>query len=221
MKLTRIVIFAKAPAVGFAKTRLSPVLGEEGAARLARAMLEETWRVALEADFGPVELCVTPEPKAPEWRGTPLPSDVDIAVQGDGDLGARLERAARRVLSSGENILLIGTDCVEMSADLLRAAAAALADHDAIIHPTQDGGYALLGLARHDPAVFEQIAWSTDSVAQTTIARLKVLNWHVKTAAILHDIDRPEDLARLPETWRQRLAENAPASARRVLLPET
>lgn len=221
MKLTRTVIFAKAPAVGFAKTRLAPLLGEEGAARLARAMLEETWRVALEADSGPVELCLTPERQASAWRGTPLPSCVDISDQGSGDLGERLDRVAQRVVAGGENILLIGTDCVEMSAGLLRDAAAALAGHDAIMHPVADGGYALLGLARHDPSLFRGMAWSTETVAQDTIARLSALNWRVKIAATLHDIDRPSDLALLPEAWRKRLAGNAPPSARAALLPES
>jgi len=59
---TRIVIFAKAPVAGLAKTRLIPALGAETAARLARRMLLHTLHEASEAAVGQVELCVTPHP---------------------------------------------------------------------------------------------------------------------------------------------------------------
>ena len=58
--MTRIIIFAKAPVPGFAKTRLIPALGEAGAAGLARQMLFDTLKEALAAGIGPVELCVWP-----------------------------------------------------------------------------------------------------------------------------------------------------------------
>ena len=60
MKIHRIVIFAKAPRAGYAKTRLIPALGADGAARLARRMLTHMVNQALDAGVGPTELCMTP-----------------------------------------------------------------------------------------------------------------------------------------------------------------
>ncbi|CAA9499902.1 MAG: hypothetical protein AVDCRST_MAG31-311 [uncultured Sphingomonas sp.] len=201
MPPTRIVIFAKAPVPGAAKTRLIPALGQEGAARLAAQMLTETTAAAVAADLGEPELCATPAPGSPEWAPV-RPAGVRMTDQGPGDLGERLARATDRVLAAGERVLLIGSDCPELDATRLRAAAAALDRHDAVIHPAHDGGYALLGLTRFDPLLFSDIPWSTPSVAAETIARIRALGWSLHVGDTLRDIDEPKDLAELPERWR-------------------
>ena len=190
---TRIVIFAKAPVAGRAKTRLIPVLGEIGAARLAQRMLADSVDHALAAGLAPPELCATPHPDDPSWVGH-LPARVRLTDQGPGDLGQRLASAARRVIDGGERILLIGTDCPELDGKRLADAAAQLDDYDAMIHPAFDGGYVLLGLARTDPSLFTDIAWSTNTVAATTIARIRALGWSLFTGETLQDIDEPADL---------------------------
>ena len=191
--VSRIVIFAKAPVPGKVKTRLIPALGAEGAAELAAQMLARTGSEALASGVGPVELCVDPEPQHADWSGH-VPSDIELATQGAGDLGERLARAGRRVIEAGEKVLLIGTDCPELDARRLIAAAALLDDYDAVLHPTRDGGYALLGLRRFDANLFEGIAWSTSSVAMETIARIEALGWSLHVGDTLRDIDEPADL---------------------------
>ena len=199
--MTRIIIFAKAPLPGFAKTRLIPALGQDGAARLARRMLHGTLSSAIGAMVGPVGLCVTPDIASPSWVGMDIPRGVEVSAQGDGDLGARLARAVQRGLEHGEPVILIGTDCIEMSVALLRSAAAALEHKNAIIHPAADGGYVLLGLARFHPLLFEDMAWSTDRVAAETVGRVRRLGWSLEVGAPLHDIDEPDDLWRIPTDW--------------------
>ena len=201
--MTRIIIFAKAPLPGFAKTRLIPALGAEKAAGLARRMLFNTLHEALAADIGPVELCVTPEFNQTAWQGIHLPSGIEISAQGEGDLGARLARASERALTDAGQILLIGTDCVDMSSVLLREAAQALHEHEATIHCTTDGGYALLGIRRFDPSLFGGMPWSTDAVACTTLARIRQLGWTVRVGQTLHDVDEPEDLECVPAKLRR------------------
>ena len=202
MKPTRIIIFAKAPQPGFAKTRLISALGAERAAELARQMLFNTLHEAIAAEIGTVELCVTPAIHHPAWRGIQLPAGIEISDQGEGDLGARLALASERALVNAEQILLIGTDCVEMSGGLLREAAQALQEHDAVIHCTADGGYALLGLQRFSPFLFSDIPWSTDAVADTTIARIGQLGRSVHIGQMLHDVDEPQDLKYFSNQWR-------------------
>jgi rSAM/selenodomain-associated transferase 1 len=202
MNPTRIIIFAKAPQPGFAKTRLIPALGAEGAAELAKQMLFNTLREAVASGIGPVELCVTPEPDQAVWRELCLQAEIEISGQGEGDLGARLARASARALKNAEPILLIGSDCVEMSGDLLREAARALHQHDSTIYCTADGGYALLGLKRFDPLLFYDMPWSTDAVASLTIARIAQLGWSIRIGRTLHDVDEPADLVYLPAKWR-------------------
>lgn len=195
--MTRIIIFAKAPQPGFAKTRLIPALGQDGAAKLARQMLLNTLHEALAAETGRVELCVTPEINEAAWQGIQLPVGIEIFGQGGGDLGARLSRAARRGLEHGEPVILIGTDCIEMSAELLRSAAVALKYKEAVVHPAADGGYVLLGITRFHPLLFENMAWSTDRVAAETVGRIGQLGWSLEVGTPLHDIDEPDDLWRI------------------------
>lgn len=192
--LTRIVIFAKAPVPGQVKTRLIPALGEEGAAKLAHRMLLDTYNQASSVLIAETEICGSPDPAGAEWQGL-LPSAAAIlSSQGEGNLGDRLSRAAERVLSEGERVILIGTDCPQLNARRLKDACWELETHDAVIHPTFDGGYALLGLKRFDPSIFTGIQWSTPTVANSTIGKVKALGWRIHLGATLRDIDEPEDL---------------------------
>ncbi|WP_129793156.1 TIGR04282 family arsenosugar biosynthesis glycosyltransferase [Sphingosinicella sp. CPCC 101087] len=193
MRPTRILVFAKAPVTGRVKTRLIPALGAEGAATLAAEMLVRTIGEAIAAEAGLVELCGDPDPAGPEWAGR-LPPGIASSAQGEGDLGARMARAARRTIERGERAVLIGTDCPDLDRMRLRHAIAFLDDHDAIIHPTRDGGYALLGLERFDPSLFADIAWSTPAVAEATMTRIRSLGWSLKVGETLCDIDEPADL---------------------------
>lgn len=201
MKNIRIIVFAKAPVPGAAKTRLIPALGARGAAVLARRMLETTLAAARGARLGPVELCMSPDPDAPEWRGIPLPAQVEVSAQGEGNLGARLARAAERGIAREGRVMLIGTDCPALSATLLRVAAAALIETGAVIQCTADGGYALLGISRFDELLFRGIPWSTPEVAAATMRRFAHLNWPLHVARTLHDVDEPRDLVQLPAGW--------------------
>ena len=210
---TRILVFAKAPVSGQVKTRLIPALGAAGAAGLARRLLDHTLAQALAAGCGTVELCASPDFSAPDWAAVPLPPGVATSAQGDGDLGARLARAARRHLAQGARVLLIGTDCPALSAVRLRAAAAALADHEAALYPALDGGYTLLGLRADHPSLFTAIPWSTAQVAAMTRARMQALGWRIWVGDALPDIDTPADLLQLPE-WLRETANLVTAGAR-------
>ncbi len=201
MKNIRLIIFAKAPIAGFAKTRLIPSLGEEGAALLARKLLLNTVNNGLEAQFATTELCVTPDPSHSIWKSLPIADNVIWSAQGEGDLGDRLARASKRAIDEGDSVLLIGTDCPELTSAVLQDAATALSDTNAVIIPATDGGYTLLALNEFHPSLFEGIAWSSESVFMDTVSRLKKLHWRMTVLDPLHDIDEPKDLRWLPNDW--------------------
>lgn len=197
MKPTRIIIIAKEPKAGLAKTRMIPGLGAEGAARLAERLLHHAFNEARSADLGPVELCVTPDPQAPFWHPWRALPGVELSAQTEGDLGARMAAAAARGLNQGTPVLLIGTDCPGLDRHRLRALAAQLSRHDACLCPVRDGGYALLGLRHFAAELFSQIPWSTDQVAALTRQRLTLLGWRWHESEPLQDLDHPEDLTLL------------------------
>ena len=201
--MTRIVIFAKAPQPGSVKTRLIPALGAAGAASLARRLLTHTLQQALAANVGEVELCMSPAPTDHSWKGVAIDRAVQQTAQGNGDLGARMARATRRVTqnteSADKSVLLIGTDCPALTASALKQAAQQLEQHDAVLIPAHDGGYVLLGVKSPCPELFDQMPWSTSSVATETLQRMAALNLQVWQGLTLRDVDEPADLQHVPD----------------------
>lgn len=190
-KPPRVALFARFPEPGRAKTRLIPVLGPEGAAALHRRLAERAL-AAVRAAALPFELRCTGAPADAfrAWLGPGIP----LADQGGGDLGERMARAA-----ADTPAILVGTDLPDLAPHHLRAAAAALHDHQAAIGPAADGGYWLLALRTPMPFLFAPMDWGTGTVFDETMARFAA---HGVTPAILdrlHDLDRPEDLARWPD----------------------
>lgn len=197
-----VIVMAKAPVAGYAKTRLIPALGAAGAARLAERMLQHALQQAVAADLGPVELCVAPDSHHPVITALAESMPLSLRVQGPGDLGTRMIRAFARALVPPTGFaLLIGTDAPALDAAMLRSAAQALLTHDAVFVPAHDGGYALVGLRRLEPALFDDMTWSVPTVMKRTRERLSALDMrHVELPPVA-DIDEPADLANLPAGW--------------------
>jgi len=195
----RLVVFAKAPVPGSAKTRLIPALGAAGAAALAQRMLDRTLQHALAAKVESVELCMGPAPGHAAWRHVTLPPGLPCTAQGEGDLGERMAAAIDRVVRERRQpVVLMGTDCPGLSAELISEAARQLQVHDAVIVPVADGGYSLIGLKSPCPELFTAMPWSTSAVAGETLRRLAALGLSVWLGPMLHDIDEPADLFHLP-----------------------
>jgi rSAM/selenodomain-associated transferase 1 len=172
------VIFARPALPGRVKTRLVPLLGKKGAARLYARMRARALRTAKSAGFTPKMLLST--------------------SQGPGNLGERMHRAMARMLEKHESAILIGSDCPAMKAADLQAAARALRSGvDAVFSPAEDGGYALIGLRRNSRRLFSGVAWGGPRVMAQTRRRLKTLRWRWKELRMLWDVDRPDDVRRL------------------------
>jgi rSAM/selenodomain-associated transferase 1 len=197
-----VIVFAKAPRPGQAKTRLIPALGEQGAAQLAERLLQLTLEHALGAAIGPVELCVTPDRHHRAFVAASSRLALSITEQGDGDLGQRMARALERSLATQPRALLIGTDAPGLDAAYLRDAARALDHADAVFGPAADGGYALVGLKHPAPALFAAMRWSHARVMADTRKRIIDLGLRHVELAVLHDVDEPADLVHLPDSLR-------------------
>src|SRR5262245_50767086 len=102
-----IAVLAKAPEPGFAKTRLAPALGEEGAAALQARLIERTVEAARTAALGPVTLWATPHEQHPTFQVLKAILGITLARQPDGDLGERMFAA----MQESTPTLVVGTDC--------------------------------------------------------------------------------------------------------------
>lgn len=208
----QVAVFAKAPLPGFAKSRLIPALGATGAAYLQRAFIRGTVATAISADLGPVTLWCAPDTQHNLFRALRHHYGIQTRIQAEGDLGCKMAGAFAVHCVTGP-LLLIGTDCPVLSPAHLRHAAQALqSGYDAVFIPSQDGGYALVGLHEPQPELFEGIPWSTADVLRATLEHAVSLGLRVELMGTLWDVDVPSDLVRL-----QQLSEAKACSSARTL----
>jgi len=190
-----LILFTRYPEPGTTKTRLVPVLGKEGAARLQRRMTERTAaaaRALARARGAAVRVAFSGGDAARmrRWLG----NSVTFAPQAGADLGERMLHALKEAFAAGHRrVVLAGTDCPELGTTVLADAFDALPGHDLVLGPACDGGYYLIGMKRAIPALFTGIPWSTSAVFERTRAAAEGLR--VACTPALSDVDCPEDLA--------------------------
>jgi len=194
---TAILVFARYPEPGRAKTRLIPALGPQGAIDLYRQLTELTlaqvkaWGQDQSVD---VTVWFAGQAVAPmvRWLG----DDLTYRQQPSGDLGDRMGTAFQAAFDQGyQQAIAIGTDCPWLDRAILAQAAQALASHDLVLGPANDGGYYLIGLRQYYPQLFQNIPWSTAEVLARTVAIAQALGLTMAYLPTLTDIDTPEDLA--------------------------
>jgi rSAM/selenodomain-associated transferase 1 len=196
-----LVVFARFPRAGEAKTRLAPRLGPDGAADLARWMLAATWaeaQLAARAAGRRLELhgCGAPPGEFERLLG----GAASFVPQSGEEFGERLERAFASAFERGAaRVVLVGADCPALSPRHFDEALAALDSSDAVLGPARDGGWWLMGLRSSAPELFHGIAWSTPAVLAQTLAAARASGLSVTLLEELADIDTPEDLEHGPE----------------------
>lgn len=197
-----IGIFAREPIAGETKTRLIPLLGEEGAAQFHQRCISAALHTAQQAALGDINLFITPAPPADSFFYTLLPAAVCVPQTGD-DLGARMHSAFVHGLQSASRMIVIGTDCPMLTAVHLQAVAAWLQQNEgACFIPAEDGGYVLVGLSAPQAALFAHIDWGTEHVMAQTRLAAQAAGISLHELSPLSDIDTPEDYLKMAEDAR-------------------
>ena len=193
----KFLVFAKAPVAGEVKTRLSPVLGEAGAAHLHRRLVLHTLRTVREVSDEVILYCA-PDTDHPFFAACAREYGIALEHQCRGDLGIRMLHACIDHLAAGTALVIVGTDAPALRASMLVESVIALARgaHVAVV-PAEDGGYALIALRRCAPELFTDMPWGTDAVMSETRARLRRLGWNWTELEPVWDVDRPADYERL------------------------
>ena len=190
----RLLVFLKAPRPGTVKTRLAQTLGAAAAAAAYRQLVDIV--LGQLSSLPSVELRFAPD----EARAEILPwlrPGWSAVAQGRGDLGERLTRAFAEAFSTGASrVVIIGSDCPEVTSDDVQAAWTALAQHDLVLGPAEDGGYWLIGLRASEPRLFAGVHWSTGTVRQETLERAQVAGLSHTLLRPLHDVDTEADWQR-------------------------
>jgi len=193
----RIVLFAKAPVPGTVKTRLARRYGPAGAARLHRRMTERAAATLADSGLAPVELSCAPDVRHPFFARCRSRYGIALGRQGSGELGQRMHRVISHRLREARRVVIVGSDCPALTADYVAAALDALGDgRDAVLGPSDDGGYVLIGARRPMPEVFRGMAWGSSRVLAASLARLRRHGYSHACLPALWDVDVPADRVR-------------------------
>ena len=185
-----LLIFIRNPALGQVKTRLARTTGDAEALRIYRLLLDKTRAAALAVVAERWLWYSDYIDQQDQWPA----SAFHKMVQQPGDLGERMERALQAAFQAGaRQVIIIGSDCPDLTGTTLEEAFAALDTADFVIGPVPDGGYYLLGMRTLAPDLFHEIAWSTDTVRATTLDRIAAAGKSCVLLPILTDVDTEED----------------------------
>lgn len=185
-----LYIFAKRPAMGAAKTRLARDIGPTHAQRLYRAMTAKILRNVTDPRWDTILYAASSKSigSVPAWDRLPQ------MAQPSGSLSPRLAHA---FTGPRRPVLVIGTDCPQVTARDIADALSALRSHPAVFGPASDGGFWLMGAwapLRSD--VFDTVRWSSEQTLSDLETRL---NGRVAKLRMLTDVDDGEGL----RAWRQ------------------
>lgn len=184
-----LIIFTRNPELGKCKTRLAKSIGDENALEVYKFLLNHTASIAKEVKADRYVFYSENIIKDDLW---------DIGsfrkkLQKGNDLGQRMQNAFIELLEMGyEKVVIIGSDLLDLDAELVNNSFSQLDFNDVVIGPALDGGYYVLGMKNLYPNVFENKVWGSASVFQSTLKDLQ--NSTVYLLKELNDIDTFEDM---------------------------
>jgi hypothetical protein len=197
-----LLMVAKAPVPGLAKTRLSPPATQRQAAEIAAAALLDSLD-AVAATPGAVPVVAMTGELADAVRADELRQRLGVMFVVD-QRGARFAdrlvnaHADAARLYPGLPVVQIGMDTPQVTPALLAGTAAALADADAALGPAADGGWWVLGLTNPaDATVLRDVPMSTPDTYRNTVTALDTARLRVGKVAELSDVDTMDDAMRV------------------------
>jgi rSAM/selenodomain-associated transferase 1 len=199
MPRSALLIFAKEPAPGRVKTRMTPPWSAQQAAALSECFIRDTLLAAAAVDGVDRYLFISPPGSEPFFREL-CHGCCEMVVQQGSDFTQRCVHSLRVAANHGyEQIVQIGTDTPQIRAADIQHALDALTSHDMVFGPTRDGGYYLLALSRLDPGLYDGVVMGRETVYDRMMANAQRRSWRVRKLSRWIDADTDEDLRALRE----------------------
>lgn len=188
-----LIVFAKAPLEAQCKTRLIPLLGENGATEFYRDLLQYCLHTVSQLDSTDIALYVTPHTQHSFIQQLATNYGSALQPQQGKHLGERMHQAIQQELQQYQRVVLIGSDCPDISVHYLEQAFDALKHSDLVIGPATDGGYVLIGGQRISPTIFANTHWGSEQVLAQCLKNIHRAGYSHHCLAPLQDIDTPGD----------------------------
>jgi len=188
------MVFAKNPDLGKVKTRLAKTVGDKKALEVYLKLLEHTHAIA---DKTAADKAIFYSERIEEFDILDYYKFPKFLQKGN-NLGERMDRAFGEAFAQDyQRVVIIGSDCYELSEEIIEDAFTLLEDHNVVLGPALDGGYYLLGMDRHYSHLFKNKQWSTPDVLLDTILDIKKLKLSYTLLPTLSDVDEEKDLGAL------------------------
>ncbi len=185
-----LLIFVKNSILGKVKTRLAKSVGDQAALEIYEQLITHTRRITQGFSLKKTIWYSDFIPTQDGWKT----DHFDKKVQTDGELGQRMKQAFADAFHSGyQPVIIIGSDCLGLTTDILHTALQQLQNHDFVVGPATDGGYYLLGMNAFLPGLFEKKPWGTETVLSATLTDISQLHKTVCLLPELTDVDTLED----------------------------
>lgn len=195
MKKKGLIIFIRNPLPGKVKTRIAQTMGDQKALVVYRQLLAHTHAVSAKTEVDRYVFYSDFIDQHDQWDEQRFQK----RLQQGSDLGERMDHAFRSLFAEQyAQLVIIGSDCLELTRRHIADAFNHLQTHDVVIGPSQDGGYYLLGLRTHLPRIFQNKSWSTDKLFEQTIREVQSAQLRWFLLPMLSDIDEEKDI---PDTW--------------------
>lgn len=190
-----LIIFYRNPELGKVKTRLAATVGDAKALAIYLALTTHTRMISESLSMDKIVFYSHHVDTEDNWSNAHYLKQ----VQHGNDLGERMRNAFQYGFQSGyDSICIIGTDCFELTSNILCNAFERLLSNDTVIGPAHDGGYYLLGMKTIYPEFFSNKIWSTDTICELTLSDIKKRDLSYELLPTLHDVDEEKDL---PPVW--------------------
>lgn len=185
-----LIIFVKNLIEGKVKTRLAKTIGNQNSLRIYGRLIEYTKKITESLNFAKIVYYSNEIESNDIWDEELYQKKVQSGIT----LGDRLNNAFASEFETYDKIVLIGSDCLEISEKIILNAFSALDSYDVCIGPAKDGGYYLIGLKENHSVLFQNKKWSTEEVFTKTITDIVDLKLNYYLLPELSDIDEFDDL---------------------------
>jgi len=199
-----IIQFAKWPVLGNVKTRLAHSIGDEKALQvhmdLMNEVLSKLISAKLEGIGADIELWLNEIPEKENEMAAIIKKTseaiIPCKVQKGNNLGDKMADAIISSLKSYSKVIIVGSDCPNISAKTLVKASKALNNSDIVLGPAEDGGYVLIGASKFKAEIFNDVAWGKGEVFDKTIKNIQTLNFTYSALEKSWDVDDLTDYER-------------------------
>lgn len=194
--LKALIIFVRHPELGKVKTRLAASIGDEATLIIYKKLLQHTFDISYAVDADKHVFYSESIIEKDLWSEERFFKE----LQNNVDLGNRMKSAFERLFQKDyKKVCIIGSDCYELSTQIIEDAFQRLDETDLVIGPAKDGGYYLLAMKNDMKDIFQNIEWSTDKVLQQTIETINKKGYSYSLLSQLNDVDTIEDV---PKQWK-------------------